>query len=61
MKVLDIGIEHHFFETLKGLKKDSTACEEYIKIMIMKCCYLNLQQIIVIITNIVWYLYSKPN
>lgn len=31
MKVLDIGIEHHFFETLKGLKKDSTACEEYIK------------------------------
>ena len=26
-----MGIEHHFFETLEGLKKDSTACEEYVK------------------------------
>lgn len=32
-KVLDTGLEHYFFETLEGLKKDldSMSCKEYIK------------------------------
>lgn len=32
-KVLDLGLEHYFFETLEGLKKefDSTVCQEYVK------------------------------